>query len=53
MRGWVLADSEIDPLELTPELQDFAREMVGESAVELTMYRTRFPGHTFVLCRLA
>ena len=36
-----LEDSEIDPLELTPELQDFARAMVGESAVELTSDRSR------------
>ena len=40
-RGWVLEDSEIDPLELTPELQDFAREMVGESAVSLTSDREK------------
>ena len=25
----------------------------AESARRATMYRTRFPGHTFVLCRLA
>ena len=33
MRGWTLEDSTvIDPLELTPELQDFLRvEMAGES----------------------
>ena len=35
-RGWVLEDSEIDPLELTPELRDFARAMAGEKAVALT-----------------
>ena len=39
-RGWVLEDSEIDPLELTPELRDFARAMVGESAVDLTSDRS-------------
>ena len=36
MRGWVLQDSEIDALELSDELKDFAREMAGESAVSLT-----------------
>ena len=41
MRGWILEDSEIDPLELTPELRDFAREMAGESAVQLTSDRAR------------
>ena len=30
-RGWTLADSEIDALELSDELKDFAREMAGES----------------------
>ena len=40
-RGWVLEDSEIDPLELTPELRDFAREMAGESAVDLTSDREK------------
>ena len=39
-RGWTLEDSEIDPLELTPELRDFARAMVGESAVDLTSDRS-------------
>ena len=41
MTHWTLQDSEIDPLELTPELQDFSREMVGESAVQLTDDRAR------------
>ena len=41
MTHWTLADSEIDPLELTPELRDFAREMAGESSVELTDDRAR------------
>ena len=40
MRGWTLEDSEIDPLELTPELRDFARAMAGESAVDLTSDRS-------------
>ena len=39
MRGWVLQDSEIDALELSDELKDFAREMAGESAVQLTSDR--------------
>ena len=38
-RGWVLEDSQIDPLELSDELKDFARAMVGESAVSLTSDR--------------
>ena len=41
MRGWVLQDSEIDALELSDELKDFAREMAGESAVSLTDDRAR------------
>ena len=41
MRGWVLQDSEIDALELSDELKDFAREMAGESAVNLTGDRAR------------
>ena len=41
MRGWVLEDSEIDALELSDELKDFAREMAGESAVQLTDDRER------------
>ena len=40
-RGWVLEDSEIDALELSDELKDFAREMAGESAVALTDDRAR------------
>ena len=40
-RGWVLEDSEIDPLELSDELKDFARAMVGESAVALTSDRSK------------
>ena len=39
MRGWTLEDSEIDALELSDELKDFAREMAGESAVQLTSDR--------------
>ena len=39
MRGWTLEDSEIDALELSDELKDFAREMAGESAVALTSDR--------------
>ena len=39
-RGWTLEDSEIDPLELTPALRDFARAMAGESAVDLTSDRS-------------
>ena len=39
MRGWTLEDSEIDPLELTPALRDFARAMAGEKAVQLTSDR--------------
>ena len=35
-RGWVLEDSEIDPLELTAELLEFARGMAGEKALSLT-----------------
>ena len=38
-RGWVLEDSEIDALELSDELKDFAREMAGESSVALTSDR--------------
>ena len=41
MRGWTLEDSVIDPLELTPALRDFAREMAGESSVSLTSDRER------------
>ena len=41
MRGWVLEDSEIDALELSDELKDFAREMAGESSVGLTSDRAR------------
>ena len=41
MRGWTLEDSEIDALELSDELKDFAREMAGESAVSLTGDRER------------
>ena len=40
-RGWVLQDSEIDALELSDKLKDFAREMAGESAVSLTDDRER------------
>ena len=41
MRGWVLQDSEIDALDLSDELKDFAREMAGESSVGLTDDRER------------
>ena len=41
MRGWVLQDSEIDALDLSDELKDFARDMAGESAVSLTADRER------------
>ena len=41
MRGWVLQDSEIDPLELPDGLKDFARQMAGEAAVALTDDRER------------
>ena len=40
-RGWVLQDSEIDALELSDELKDFARDMAGESSVQLTSDRER------------
>ena len=36
MRGWVLEDSEIDPLELTDDLLEFSRAMAGEKALSLT-----------------
>ena len=39
MRGWTLEDSEIDALDLSDELKDFARDMAGESAVALTSDR--------------
>ena len=39
MRGWVLEDSEIDALDLSDELKDFAREMAGEASVQLTSDR--------------
>ena len=35
-RGWVLQDSEIDPLELPVGLRDFSRAMAGEKALSLT-----------------
>ena len=41
MRGWVLVDSTIDPLELSDDLKTYAREMAGESAVQLTDDRER------------
>ena len=41
MRGWTLEDSTVDPLELPDELKDYARQMVGESAVALTSDRER------------
>ena len=41
MRGWVLQDSEIDALDLSDELKDFAREMAAESSVGLTDDRER------------
>ena len=41
MRGWVLEDSAIDPLELSDELRDFARAMAGESSVDLTSDREK------------
>ena len=41
MRGWTLADSTVDALELPDGLKDFAREMAGESAVALTSDRER------------
>ena len=37
MRGWTLEDSEIDALELSDELKDFAREMAGESSVAVDL----------------
>ena len=40
-RGWTLADSTVDPLELADELKTYAREMVGESSVQLTSDRER------------
>ena len=40
-RGWVLQDSTVDALELPDDLKDFAREMAGESAVDLTSDRER------------
>ena len=40
-RGWTLADSMVDALALSDELKDFARQMVGESAVSLTDDRER------------
>ena len=39
MRGAGLEDSEIDPLDLSDELKDFARQMAGESSVSLTTDR--------------
>ena len=41
MRGWVLQDSEIDALDLSDELKDFARDMAGESSVQLPSDRER------------
>ena len=40
-RGWTLADSTVDALELADELKTYAREMVGESSVQLTSDRER------------
>ena len=40
-RGWTLADSTVDALELPDDLKDFAREMAGESSVQLTSDRER------------
>ena len=40
-RGWTLADSTVDALELPDDLKTYAREMVGESAVQLTSDRER------------
>ena len=40
-RGWVLVDCQIDPLELSDELKLFARQMAGESSVDLTDDRER------------
>ena len=41
MRGWVLEDSTVDPLELPDDLKTFARQMAGESSVALTDDRER------------
>ena len=40
-RGWVLVDSTVDALELPDELKLFARQMAGESSVDLTSDRER------------
>ena len=40
-RGWVLVDSTVDALELPDELKLFARQMAGESEVDLTSDRER------------
>ena len=40
-RGWVLQDSTVDALELPDDLKTYAREMAGESAVQLTDDRER------------
>ena len=41
MRGWTLADSTVDALELPDDLKTYAREMAGESSVSLTDDRER------------
>ena len=38
-RGWVLEDSEIDPLELPGDLNDFSQAMASEKALSLTADR--------------
>ena len=40
-RGWTLADSTVDPLELSDDLKTYARAMAGESDVALTSDRER------------
>ena len=40
-RGWTLADSTVDALELPDGLKKYAREMAGESSVALTSDRER------------
>ena len=53
--GWVNRHQD-DLIDYLREENRVLREHLGPRPLRLTdaqLYRTRFPGHTFVLCRLA
>ena len=43
----------VDGSQVNGERTGFASDGAATRTYNLGMYRTRFPGHTFMLCRLA